>query len=415
MSARRQGRLSDAQTLDALRLIRSENVGPRTFRALVARYGTVTQAIAALPELARRGGARRSIRVATREEAEWEMEAMARTGMRFVAWSGPEYPPALAAIDAAPPLISVRGNLEVLQSPMVAIVGSRNASAAGLTFTERLARGLGQAGLAIASGLARGIDARAHRATIETGTVAVLPGGQDQVYPPDHASLLDHIIERGAAVSEMPMGWVPRGQDFPRRNRIVAGLALATVVVEAARRSGSLITARYANEQGREVFAVPGSPLDPRAEGANDLLKQGASLCTRPEDVIDALQPLLADGWRKTEPPRREAPDAPRSWREGDLFSEGGDGEAADLAANLTADAGRYDYDGSAALRPPADLGVSERLAGLLGPSAIGIDEMARALDAPIREVHQAVLELELAGRLARHGGNRISLRSEYL
>ena len=189
--------------------------------------------------------------------------------------------------------VAVRGNARALTLPMVAIVGSRNASGAGLKFTQRIAHELGEAGLAIVSGLARGIDAAAHRASLESGTIAVLAGGQDRVYPPEHADLLDAILPAGAALSEMPLGWEPRGRDFPRRNRLISGLSLGVVIVEAAKRSGSLITARFALEQGREVFAVPGSPLDPRAEGTNGLIKQGATPVTETGDIVSVLRPIM--------------------------------------------------------------------------------------------------------------------------
>ena len=227
------------------------------------------------------------------------MAAAARLGVRFVAMGEPDYPKTLQAIDTAPPLIALRGAAALLARPSVAIVGSRNASASGLTFAERLARQLGEAGYVVVSGLARGIDTRAHKASLETGTVAVLAGGHDRIYPSENEPLLNAILEQGGAViSEMPMGWEPRGRDFPRRNRIVSGLSYGVVVVEAARRSGSLITARFALEQGREVFAVPGSPLDPRAEGTNDLIRDGATLCAGVEHVTSVLEPLIAAGPR---------------------------------------------------------------------------------------------------------------------
>jgi DNA processing protein len=263
-------RLTDEQRLDWLQLIRCENIGPRTFRTLLNRFGGAGPALEALPDLIRKTSSGRAIKLATRAETEDEMLAAAAIDVRFIALGEPEYPAALRAIDAAPPLIAVRGQDNVLLEPGVAIVGSRNASAAGLAFTDRLARGLGRAGFVIVSGLARGIDLAAHRASIETGTIAVLAGGgHARPYPAEHAPLLDEIAKKGAIVSEMPLNWEPRGRDFPRRNRIISGLALGTVVVEAARRSGSLITARFASEQGREVFAVSGSPLDARSEGTN--------------------------------------------------------------------------------------------------------------------------------------------------
>ncbi len=213
--------------------------------------------------------------ICSRADAERELAAAKKLGVTLVALGEPNYPPRLQMIDDAPPLIAVRGNARALSLPMVAVVGSRNASGAGLKFTQRIAHELGEAGFAIVSGLARGIDAAAHRASLESGTIAVLAGGQDRVYPAEHADLLDAIQPAGAALSEMPLGWEPRGRDFPRRNRMISGLSLGVVIVEAAKRSGSLITARFALEQGREVFAVPGSPLDPRAEGTNGLIKQG--------------------------------------------------------------------------------------------------------------------------------------------
>src|SRR5436190_11582096 len=301
-------RLSDEERIDWLRLIRAENVGPRTFRTLIRHYGSAGSALRALPELASRGGARRPVRIPPREEAERELIALRSLDLHLVALGEPEYPPALANIDDAPPLISSRGNPAGLARPMVAIVGSRNASAAGAKMAGRLARDLGQAGFVIVSGLARGIDAAAHRASMSSGTIAVLAGGQDRIYPAEHADLLEAILVEGAALSEMPLGWEPRARDFPRRNRLISGLALGLIVVEAARRSGSLITVRFALEQGREVFAVPGSPLDPRAEGTNGLLKQGATLVTEASDVIGVLKPILG---RKIELPTEEPPVRP--------------------------------------------------------------------------------------------------------
>src|SRR5882672_1226821 len=287
------GKLSPETKLDWLRLIRSDNVGPRTFRALINHYGGARAALAALPNLARRGGASGPARICSHDEAERELEAATSRGVSFLALAEPEYPQRLAMIDDAPPLLAMRGKLPVLALPMVAIVGARNASAAGMRFAERLARDLGAAGFAITSGLARGIDGAAHRASLGTGTIAALAGGHDQIYPPEHGSLAEAIVTEGALVSEMPMGWEPRARDFPRRNRLISGLAAGVVIVEAAKRSGSLITARMALEQGREVFAVPGSPLDPRAEGTNSLLKQGATLVTEAQDVIAVLEPIL--------------------------------------------------------------------------------------------------------------------------
>src|SRR5215210_5001596 len=296
-------RLTDEQKLDWLRLIRSENVGPRTFRTLVNHYGGAAAALRALPDLARRGGAARATKIFSREEAERELLDARALGVEFVALGEPDYPPRLKAIDDAPPLIAVRGKSDVLQQPMIAMVGSRNASAAGAKFAERLAHDLGAAGFVIVSGLARGIDAAAHRASLASGTIAVLAGGHERVYPPEHADLLQAILAAGAVLTEMPLTWEPRARDFPRRNRLISGLSVGVVIIEAARRSGSLITARMAAEQGREVFAVPGSPLDPRAEGTNGLLKQGATLVTEAADVLAVIEPILG---RPTEQPMEE-------------------------------------------------------------------------------------------------------------
>ena len=278
--------LTDEQRLDWLRLIRSQNVGPRTFRALINHFGGARPALEALPALARRGGSGGPPQIYSRDQAEREFEAAEKLDAAFIAVGEADYPPRLQTLDDAPPLLAVRGNRAVLAIPAVAIVGSRNASAAGLKITQRLALALSEAGFATVSGLARGIDAAAHRSSLDGGTIAVLAGGLDRLYPPEHAELLDAILPAGVAVSEMPFGWEPRARDFPRRNRLISGLSLGVVIVEAAKRSGSLITARLALEQGREVFAVPGSPLDPRAEGTNGLLKQGATPVTEAADII---------------------------------------------------------------------------------------------------------------------------------
>ncbi len=389
--------LTDEQRLDWLRLIRSENVGPRTFRALINQYGGAAAALEALPDLARRGG-RLLLKVCSRAEAEKEMAAALRLGVRFVAMGEPDYPKTLQAVDTAPPLIAIRGNAAVLTKPSVAIVGSRNASASGLTFTERLARQLGEGGYAVVSGLARGIDTRAHKATLATGTVAVLAGGHDRVYPAQNEPLLQAILEQGGAViSEMPMGWEPRGRDFPRRNRIVSGLSYGVVVVEAARRSGSLITARFALEQGREVFAVPGSPLDPRAEGTNDLIREGATLCADIEHVTSVLEPLIASGPRldgSAEEPHY-ALGVEELWDELDL---------PDIARAPVRPVMPH-----AGIEEETEDGGAE-LITFLGPSPVAIDDLVRQSGLSIRNVQMALLELEIAGRLERHGGNAVSL-----
>jgi DNA processing protein len=368
-------RLTDAQRLAWLRLIRSENVGTRTFRSLVNHFGGAVAALEALPDLGQRGGARRPLRIATIAEAERELAALDRLGGRLVALGEPDYPAILAHAESAPPLLAILGDGDIARRDTVAIVGARNASAAGRSFAQRLARELGEAGLVVASGLARGVDAAAHDGAIETGTIAVLAGGLDRIYPPEHTELLARLLPAGAAVSEMPMGWAPRAQDFPRRNRIIAGLARGVVVIEAALRSGSLITARLAGELGREVMAAPGSPLDSRCEGSNRLLRDGATLITGAAHVIEALAPGL-------EPARPAPPLLP-------LAEPGGpDRHMPDAAPDERA-----------------------RIVELLGPSPAGIDEIVRLSGAPARTVQLVLLELELAGRLERHPGGAVSLR----
>ncbi len=363
--------LSDAQRRDWLRLMRSENVGPATFRTLINRFGGAADALDALPELSRRGGLKRPIRIPDQVEVDAELEHAARIGARYVAYGETGYPPRLAQIDASPPLIAILGDPQVAARPMIAIVGARNASAGGRRIARELATALGEAGLGIASGLARGIDGAAHEAALATGTLAVLAGGLDRIYPPQHEDLARQIAESGLLVSEMPIDLSPRGRDFPRRNRIISGVSLGVVIIEAASRSGSLITARFALEQNREIFAVPGSPLDPRCEGTNRLIRQGAVLTTQANDVLEVIEPIVGGGARSPE----EASEAePQDW----------------------------EID-----TPPHD--VAERLVGLLSPSPTDVDTLIREAGAPAAQVLGAILELELAGRLQRHAGNRFS------
>jgi DNA processing protein len=365
-------RLTDEQRLDWLRLIRSQNVGPRTFRALVNHFGGARAALDALPGLARRGGGGGAApQIYPREQAEREIDAAGKLGAAFVAIGEGDYPLRLQMIDDAPPLLAVRGHRAALALPTVGIVGSRNASAAGLKMTQRIAHGLSEAGFATASGLARGIDAAAHRASLESGTIAVLAGGHDHIYPPEHKELLEAILPTGAAISEMPFGWEPRARDFPRRNRLISGLSLGVVIVEAAQRSGSLITARMALEQGREVFAVPGSPLDPRAEGTNGLLKQGATPVTEAADIVSVLQPIMGIDLPVREP-------EPAEGNTGDFLEPAPDERA--------------------------------RILGLLSPAPVTIDDLVRLSLTSPRAVRTILLELEIAGRLERHGGGMVSL-----
>jgi DNA processing protein len=399
--------LSDEQRLDWLQLIRSDNIGPSTFRTLVNKFGGARAALEALPPLMKRATGAKAVRLALRADCEREMEATLRFGARLIALGEPDYPSALREIDAPPPLLCVKGELSVLTRPMVAIVGARNASAAGLAFTERLTHELSAAEYVIASGLARGVDQRAHRAALRTGTVAVLAGGLDRIYPPEHVGLAEEICGHGALISEMPLGWEPRGRDFPRRNRIVSGLAMGIVVVEAARKSGSLITSRFANEQGREVFAVPGSPLDPRAEGTNDLLRQGATLCTSGADVIDALAPT-ASGFVPLRTTLFEddsnQPTSEPLWDETDLFG--------DPAPPRSQEGLQLDEESVPAMSPPVVIAaepidarsLEDRLADLLGPAPVGLDDLVRASGASAGQVQAVLLDLELQGRANRRG-----------
>ncbi len=407
-------RLSDAQRLDWLRLIRTEKVGPRTFRKLVNHFGGAGEALRGLPDLARQRGLA-PVRVATLAEAEREMEACRALGVRLVATGEAEYPAPLAAIPDAPPLLLVRGASDVLTRPGIAVVGSRNASAGGLKIARSFAQAFGQAGFVTISGLARGIDAAAHEGSVETGTIAVLAGGHDRLYPAEHAGLLERILERGAAVSEMPMGWEPRGRDFPRRNRIVSGLSLGVLLVEAAQKSGSLITTRFALEQGREVFAIPGSPLDPRAEGANLLIRQGATLTTRPEDVIEGVEPLLG------RPPAEDhfvsetlpAGDDEPLWDEFDFFGEPGRPIAG--APGVAPTGARA--AASTSYRPASTAFVAvpplERIEALVGHTPVSADDLARAAAVPIRDVTVALFEMENRGLITRHAGGLVSRRVE--
>jgi DNA processing protein len=338
---------------------------------LVNHFGGARAALEALPALARRGGGGMAPQIYSRDEAVREIEASRKFGVEYLAIGEADYPLRLQMIDDAPPLVAVRGHRAALAMPAVAIVGSRNASAAGLKITQRIARGLSEEGFAVVSGLARGIDAAAHRASLDSGTIAVLAGGHDHIYPPEHADLLETILANGVALSEMPFGWEPRARDFPRRNRLISGLSLGVVIVEAAKRSGSLITARLAAEQGREVFAIPGSPLDPRAEGTNGLIKQGATPVTETADVVAVLKPIMG-----IELPVREP--------------EPANGERAQH------------------VEPGAD--ERARILALLSPAPVQIDDLVRLSGSPARVVRMVLLELEIAGHLERHGGGLVSL-----
>jgi DNA processing protein len=355
------------QLIDRLRLVRSPGIGPITYRQLIARFGDAAAALAAVPDLARRGGGRGPTLV-TRADAEREVARVEALGARYVTIGQGLYPRLLAEMADAPPVLIAKGRLELLQRTAVAIVGARNASAAACRFARGLAHGLGEQGAVVVSGLARGIDSAAHDGALDSGTIAIVAGGIDVAYPPENAERQAAIAERGLVLAEMPPGTEPRARHFPYRNRIIAGIGLGTVVVEAAPRSGSLITARLAAEAGREVMAVPGSPLDPRAQGCNQLIRDGATLVQTAADVMEAIRPF--EGKVESAPAPYEA-------------------------------------------RPPQD---DESARGsveeLLGPSAVAVDELIRQSGASSGAVQMALLELDLAGRLDRHAGGKVSLRT---
>jgi DNA processing protein len=375
MNDRFSSTLADVERRDRLRLIRSENVGPITFRRLLCRFGTASAALGALPELARRGGRAGSVRVCSKTEADAEMTALATRGARLVVLGDGDYPPQLAAIEDAPATFAVIGDAALLCRPSIAVVGSRNASLNGRALARDLARDLGAAGFVVVSGLARGVDAEAHRGALARGTVAVLAGGVDVCYPRENADLYASIAERGALVSEAPPGMAPQARHFPRRNRLISGLSRGVLVVEANLRSGSLITARTAAEQGREVFAVPGSPLDPRARGCNDLIRQGATLTEGAADVLAALGSLSA--------PSLSAPSLASGADAVEPATPVDDGAAADEARRAVAE--------------------------MLSPAPVAVDEIIRTCQLSPALVSTILLEWELAGRLERHPGNRVS------
>ena len=354
-----------ADQIARLRLIRSDNIGPVTCFHLLARFGSAPAALDAIPDLAARGGGRMP-RLATEAQIEAEMAQVERLGGRYLFRGEAGYPSLLAEIESAPPALIAKGVLDLLDKVPVAIVGARNASAAACRFARQLARDLGNQGSVIVSGLARGIDTAAHDGALETGTIAVIAGGIDIFYPPENEDRQRAIGERGLLIAEQPPGVEPRARHFPYRNRIIAGLAQGTVVVEAAPKSGSLITARNAAEFGREVMAVPGSPLDPRAQGCNLLIREGATLIQTADDVLEALRPLSA----LRDPDRRyEAPS------------------------------------------PEADVEDAARrsVAGLLSATPVPVDELVRQSGLSPATVQTVLLELELAGRLERHAGGRVS------
>jgi DNA processing protein len=379
MSLRSAGKsgiaLTEKQRIAWLRLIRSDNVGPATFRDLINNFGTAERALEMLPELSQRGGATRTVRIASMAEAERELEFCEKFGAAFVGIGEPNYPPALRQIDAAPPLLAMKGFASTAVRPSIGIVGSRNASISGVKMATLLARDCGVAGYTITSGLARGIDTAAHNASLETGTMAAMAGGLDQPYPPENVGLLKAIWDgKGVAISEMPFGWEPRARDFPRRNRLIAGTSLGVAVIEAASRSGSLITARLAADFGRLVFAVPGSPMDPRCHGTNALLKNGSIVTTEAQDLLEALSPLSnIDLFAQ---PQVEEP----AYEESETFHQ-----------------------------PPGEVERS-RVIDALGPTPVEVNDIIRHTQLAPSSVYLVMLELDIAGRLQRQPGGLISL-----
>jgi len=369
--------LTEKERRDWLRLFRSRHVGPATFQALLQHAGDISGAIEIAPELSRRGGRKRAISIISETEAEDEIAAAINLGARIIALCEPEYPDALAAIHDPPPVLTVLGDPAKLSGPAIAIIGARNASAAGRRFARDIAAELGQSGLVVASGLARGIDTAAHEGSLATGTVAVLAGGVDVCYPDENRTLYDRIAEGGAIISEQKLGTKPTARHFPPRNRLISGLSLGVVIVEAALRSGSLITARMALEQGREVFAVPGSPGDPRHRGTNRLIRDDAQLTEHAEDVLDTVREM---GNRPAGPPNSAAPIA----------------RAIETPAEIP---DQPDPDSTQAI-----------LLELLSHEPVSVDELLRECQLSPAVALSALLELELAGRIERHPGNRVSL-----
>jgi len=353
--------------VDRLRLLRTPGIGPVTFRQLIARFGAPSAALAAVPDLARRGGGNAPA-LRTVADTEREIARVQKLGGKFLAIGQGLYPRLLAELEDAPPLLIAKGNLNLLDRQAIAIVGARNASAAACRFARGLAHDLGQHDLVVVSGLARGIDSAAHDGALDTGTIGVIAGGIDVFYPPENEERQKSLYERGLVLAEMPPGTEPRARHFPYRNRIIAGMSSGTVVVEAAPRSGSLITARLAAEAGREVLAVPGSPLDPRAQGCNQLIRDGATLVQNAADVVEAIRPFAS-----------QVRSASSNY---EVAAEPMNGEDA--------------------------LGMVEEL---LGPSPVPVDEIIRLSGAPSGAVQMALLELDLAGRLDRHAGGKVSLR----
>jgi DNA processing protein len=367
--------LANEKLVDVLRLIRTNNVGPVTFFQLLRRFGSATSALEALPELSARGGRKQAISPFTAEEAEKEIEAAQAFGAHMIMYGMPEYPKLLHQIPDAPPVITVCGSTQTWQDKeSIAMVGARNASANGCQLAHKLARELGEYGLLVTSGLARGIDSFAHKGALATGTVGVIAGGIDNIYPPENAALYQQIRESGAIISEQPFGSLPYSGSFPGRNRIIAGMSSGTVVVEASPKSGSLITARFALENNREIFAIPGSPLDPRSKGCNQLIRQGAILVESAEDILHGTANLRSLRMQETPPPG-------------------------------------YLHEPSAMQQDDHELQEARRLIiQKLGITPVAVDVLIGQSEIASQAVATVLLELELAGRLRRVAGNKVAL-----
>ena len=366
--------VTSKERLSYIRLIRSENVGVKTFQSLIALYGTAEDAISRIPELSQRGGKDRPIKLCSVEAAELECDKCREFNAEIILSCEQSYPQYLLNTEGYPPVITVKGKKELLNSKQISIVGARNASSNGCSFAYSLAEYLGKKNIVVTSGLARGIDTASHKGALETGTIAVVAGGIDNIYPYENQSLFQQIFEKGVVVAELPYGSMPRGQNFPQRNRIISGMSVATVVVEATYKSGSLITARFALSQNREVFAVPGFPFDPRCKGPNSLIKQGANIVTSFEDVIEGV-------------------------------------DFAESFSNIANDSGSAEF----ILPKKVEFVESEldearrNLWSVLSASAIAIDRIIAVTDLPVALLYTVILELELAGKIERHPGNKIS------
>lgn len=390
--------LNDAQRLACLRLIRSENVGPVTFRQLINTYGGAEEALDALSELAHRSGRKRELILCSKDRAEAELTAADKAGATPLFTIEPGFPKRLALLDVPPPMIYAVGRLDLLNAPSIAIVGARQSSAAGQKLARMFAQDLAKAGLVVISGLARGIDGAAHAGSLDTGTIAVVAGGVDVIYPPEHDDLHAQIAKKGCIISEMPCGFRPRGKDFPRRNRLISGTALGVLVIEAAKRSGTLVTARMAGEQGREVFAVPGHPLDPRAQGTNLLLKNGATLVTEAADVIAALKPMTASPPGTFQEPTTQSFDS-------------------NITRQITSHPTELPHQPEQqvlASPPPAPMSDDNAritVMTAIGPAPVDIDDIVRATGLSARQVNAVLLELDIAGQIDRHGANLVSAR----